>query len=79
MAVHDVCGNDDEKAFKVTAVGETHAFDSFERAIHLPAPTCEHCSCKVIGHGVEADARVYCCRHCADRADGDSRNAKVPV
>ena len=33
----------------------THIFDSFECAIHALAPTCAHCSCRVIGHGVEAD------------------------
>jgi hypothetical protein len=26
---------------------------------------CEHCGCKVIGHGVEAGGTFYCCAHCA--------------
>jgi hypothetical protein len=29
------------------------------------APTCPHCNCKVIGHGVEAGGKIYCCVHCA--------------
>jgi hypothetical protein len=61
----DVCGNDYDKAFQVTAGGATHTFDSFECAIHRLAPTCEHCGCKIVGHGVEAGSRVYCCASCA--------------
>jgi hypothetical protein len=34
------------------------------------APVCEHCSCKVIGHGIEVDGRFYCCAHCARDAEG---------
>ena len=78
MARCDVCGNEYDKAFQITLEGQTHTFDSFECAIHALAPVCAHCGCKVIGHGVEAGGRVYCCAHCAseegvsgvaDRAD----------
>jgi hypothetical protein len=49
--------------------GETHVFDSFECAIHALAPTCAHCGCKVVGHGVEAEpGTTFCCRHCAEAA-----------
>ncbi len=66
MAVCDVCGNDYDKAFQVSRGGETKTFDSFECAIHEMAPTCEHCGCRVIGHGVEeGDGRVFCCARCA--------------
>ena len=34
-------------------------------AIHRLAPACEHCGCKVVGHGVEAGGHVYCCANCA--------------
>jgi hypothetical protein len=62
----EVCGNEYDKAFTVKmSDGEAHAFDSFECAIHLLAPRCEHCGCRVIGHGVEADGSIYCCAHCA--------------
>lgn len=64
----EVCGNDYDKAFTVTAAGHTHTFDSFECAIHALAPICEHCGCKVIGHGVEADGVFYCCASCAKHA-----------
>jgi Rieske Fe-S protein len=63
----EVCGNEYDKAFEVTLGGKSHTFDSFECAIHALAPTCAHCGCKVIGHGVEADARIFCCAHCARR------------
>jgi hypothetical protein len=61
----DVCGNDYDKAFQVIAGGATHTFDAFECAIHRLAPACEHCGCKVVGHGVEAGGHVYCCASCA--------------
>ncbi|MBA3422442.1 MAG: hypothetical protein H0U12_11245 [Thermoleophilaceae bacterium] len=67
MAQCEVCGNDYDKAIEVTAAGGTHTFDSFECAIHALAPTCEHCGVRVIGHGVEADGRFFCCAHCAAR------------
>jgi hypothetical protein len=72
MATCEVCGNDYDKAFEVRAAGATHTFDSFECAIHLMTPRCEHCECAVIGHGVEVDGHFYCCAHCAKHADPDS-------
>ena len=68
MAVCDHCGNDYDKAFKVTMEGTTHTFDSFECAIQMMAPRCEHCACAIIGHGVEAGGKYFCCVHCAKHA-----------
>jgi Rieske Fe-S protein len=65
MAVCEVCGNDYARAFEVTIAGSTHTFDSFECAVHRLAPSCTHCGCRVIGHGVESDDRIFCCAHCA--------------
>jgi hypothetical protein len=65
MAVCEVCGNDYDKTIEVVRDGETHVFDSFECAIHSLAPTCGHCGCRIIGHGVEANGRMFCCAHCA--------------
>jgi hypothetical protein len=65
MATCEVCGNDYDKTFEVTFQGESHVFDSFECAIHALAPTCDHCDCRIVGHGIEADGSVYCCAHCA--------------
>ncbi len=65
MAVCEVCGNDYDKAMEITVAGARHVFDSFECAIHAIAPRCEHCDCTVIGHGIEADGRFFCCAHCA--------------
>ena len=67
MAVCDVCGNEYDKAFQVSRGDETRTFDSFECAIHALAPTCEHCGCRVIGHGVEDEGRFFCCAHCAQQ------------
>jgi len=71
MATCEVCGNDYDKAMEISRAGETHTFDSFECAIHALAPTCEHCDCKVIGHGVEAGGSFYCCAHCASMAGAE--------
>ena len=70
MATCEVCGNEYDKTFEVVAAGARHVFDSFECAIQLMAPICEHCGCRVIGHGVEASGRFYCCAHCARAAEG---------
>ena len=65
MAMCEVCGNDYHLSFQIIAAGQTHVFDSFECAIHKLAPACNHCGCKIIGHGVEAHETFYCCAHCA--------------
>jgi hypothetical protein len=65
MATCEVCGNKYDKSFEVRMGGETHVFDSFECAIHALAPTCSHCNCRIIGHGVEANGSIFCCAHCA--------------
>jgi Rieske Fe-S protein len=57
MAKCEVCGNDYYLSFEVVTAG-----------IHKLAPTCTHCGCRVIGHGVEADQAIYCCAHCAQAA-----------
>lgn len=69
MAACDVCGNDYDKSFEVVAAGARYTFDSFECAIHKVAPVCEHCGCRVIGHGTEVAGHFYCCAHCARHAE----------
>jgi hypothetical protein len=70
MARCEVCGNEYAKSFEVVVYGEEgkHIFDSFECAIHALAPKRNHCDCRVIGHGVEAEGEIYCCAHCAETA-----------
>jgi hypothetical protein len=67
MAVCEVCGNEYDKTMAITLErdGGPHVFDSFECAIHALAPVCEHCGCRIIGHGIEAAGSMYCCAHCA--------------
>jgi hypothetical protein len=71
MARCEVCGNEYDRAFEVTAAGETHVFDSFECAIHRLAPSCDHCGCRIVGHGVEAGGSMYCCANCARQSGVD--------
>jgi hypothetical protein len=68
MALCEVCGNDYHKSFEVTVGGASHVFDSFECAIHALAPPCAHCGCRVVGHGVESQEKIFCCAHCAAQA-----------
>ena len=65
MATCEVCGNDYWMSFEVHTAGRVHTFDSFECAIQRLAPVCEHCACRIIGHGVEVEGRFFCCAHCA--------------
>jgi hypothetical protein len=65
MARCETCGNEYDKTFTLSMGGRAHTFDSFECAIHALAPTCDHCGCKILGHGVEAYGSFYCCAHCA--------------
>jgi hypothetical protein len=44
MARCDVCGNDYDKAFRVSQGGKTMTFDSFECAVQAMAPHCAHCA-----------------------------------
>ncbi len=69
MAKCETCGNDYDRPLEITLEGQRHVFDSFECAIHALAPTCEHCSCRIIGHGLQDGDRWFCCAHCA-RASG---------
>jgi hypothetical protein len=80
MAKCEVCGNEYDKAFTVTLGGESHVFDSFECAIHALAPTCSHCECKIVGHGMEADGKFYCCAHCAGKTQiRDRAESQQPI
>ena len=75
MTKCEMCGNEYVKAFTVTKQGVEHVFDSFECAIATLAPCCMHCGCRVIGHGVEANGRFFCCAHCAQQDGvGDVRD-----
>ena len=71
MARCDACGNDYDKSFEVRASGGTYTFDSFECAIHKLAPSCAHCGCRIVGHGIEAAGKMYCCASCARKSGVD--------
>jgi hypothetical protein len=77
MARCEVCGNEYDKAMELTVAGETHVFDSFECAIHAVAPTCEHCGCRIVGHGIESDGRMFCCAHCASSEGAEGARDRI--
>jgi len=68
MSVCETCGNDYDKTFDVVMKGQSHTFDSFECAIHALAPRCTHCSCRIVGHGLEDDGTYFCCDSCAEKS-----------
>lgn len=76
MAKCVVCGNEYDKAFQIVMRDKTFTFDSFECAIYALAPTCSHCGCRVIGHGVEQDGNIFCCQHCAQSKDEYDRKVQ---
>src|SRR5678809_1475163 len=64
MAICVTCGNDYKKSFQVVMDGNSYTFDCFECAVQRLAPTCAHCGCRVIGHGVETGNDIFCCMSC---------------
>lgn len=64
MAICVTCGNDYNKSFQVVLDGNSYTFDCFECAVQRLAPTCAHCGCRVIGHGVETGNDIFCCSSC---------------
>jgi hypothetical protein len=80
MATCSHCGNEYDKTFDVIAAdGSRLTFDSFECAIHALAPTCPHCGCRIIGHGVEAEGEIFCCAHCARESGVEALRDRASV
>ena len=77
MARCETCGNNYDKAFEISLAGQLHTFDSFECAIQALAPTCKHCGCRIIGHGVEANNQIFCCASCARHANATGVNDRA--
>ena len=73
MGQCEFCGNTYENTFEIKFKndGVRHSFDSFECAIEMLAPKCRQCGVKIVGHGVQAGERIFCCANCA-RQDGHS-------
>lgn len=65
------CGNEYDKTFQVTVGSESHTFDCFECAAATLAPQCESCGVTILGHGLEADGKFFCCEHCAENVGVD--------
>ncbi len=77
MSRCDSCGNEYERTFAVEKDGRRFVFDSFECAIHHLAPTCAHCGCRVLGHGIETGPEIYCCAHCARESGAEGAVDRV--
>lgn len=65
MDTCDTCGNRSSTLMTITRKGVIHTFDSFECAIHVMAPSCRACGCRILGHGTNSGGYLYCCDHCA--------------
>ncbi|MCD6047337.1 MAG: hypothetical protein K0S08_984 [Gammaproteobacteria bacterium] len=78
MTACNLCGNQYDKLIEIKMGEHTYHFDCFECAIHKLAPSCNHCGCKIIGHGVEADPYYYCCAHCARQAGISGTKDRAP-
>ena len=65
----EVCGNEYDRLMEIRMAGNgAHVFDCFECAVHALAPGCAQCGCRILGHGVEANGRLFCGAHCAHEA-----------
>jgi hypothetical protein len=42
------------------------------------APVCQHCDCRIIGHGIQVGDDFYCCAHCARKAGEEGAVDHVP-
>jgi hypothetical protein len=77
MATCDACGNEYDKTMEISVGGKTLTFDCFECAAHTLAPECAHCGVRILGHGVEGKAALYCCAHCARHEGEDDLRDRI--
>ena len=74
----DTCGNEYDRSFQLTtADGSSYTFDSIECAAHKVAPACDHCGCRILGHGIQAGSSVFCCAACARHAGATEARDRV--
>jgi hypothetical protein len=58
MARGEPCGHHYGKACAIALAGHLPAFDNVACAMQALAPRREHCGCRIIGRGVEADGPI---------------------
>ena len=73
MDTCSVCGNEYGKPMVVEVEGERHAFECFVCAVSVLAPECEYCGARILGHGLEAGGKLFCCAHFARDEGGQDR------
>ena len=56
------------KSIEEFTAGSRQVFDRFECAVHEVAPICEDCEWKIVGRGIEANGKFFCCANCARAA-----------
>jgi nitrite reductase/ring-hydroxylating ferredoxin subunit len=77
MGACDVCGSNEGRMFTVTMGTQRGIFDSFEDAIQMMAPACEHCGCRMLGPPIDSESGIYCSLHCAREAGNPHKPAKA--
>jgi hypothetical protein len=77
MGVCDTCGNEYDRTFVISRDRRSGTYDSFECAIQAWAPACNHCGCRIIGHGVDTEQGMFCCEHCARQATASAPSQTV--
>lgn len=77
MSICDTCKNEYENSFEIIQQGNRYVFDCFECAIQKLAPQCKQCSCKIIGHGIQANSEYFCGANCARMSGVDQATDNV--
>ena len=73
----DLCGNENDRVFEVRMARKTYFFDTFQCAIQFLAPSCAHCGCRIIGHGLQIGEACYCGAHCASAKTSQDTSVAV--
>lgn len=72
------CGFDTNEPLSIRYHAISAEYCCFECAITPLAPICQHCRCKVIGHGAYGPkGEIFCCHYCRDNFQETTTSTKV--
>jgi hypothetical protein len=69
MARCDICQNESDHCFVLLVGGRPETYDSLECAVHALTLTCDSCSWRIAGPGIERDGFFFCSPYCAKQED----------